>query len=173
MFIIYGTHCFAPKRVGFRTDVCLSCGKEAISLAFRSFDVGHVYWLPLLPLGFRRHWQCSACGEDPRGERTRQGMKVLGAIAFLLGGVAMWLGPTDQGDAGFIWAMRLGFPAIAVALVVSMRQRQRQDLGLVARLRKLPPIGDACPLCAGRIHGRPRRCARCGAVESRAPELAA
>ncbi|HVE78432.1 MAG TPA: hypothetical protein VNA89_06210 [Gemmatimonadaceae bacterium] len=172
--IIYGTHHFAQKRVGFRTDVCLSCGKEAVAIEFRTFDVGHVYWLPLLPFGFRRHWQCSACGEHPRGERTGQAMKVLGILAFLGIGVVAWVASIPPEDLSFAWALRLGGPAVAVALAVSMRQRQKQDMGLVARLRRLAPLGDACPLCGGRVSAsKPRRCVKCAAVEGGAPELSA
>jgi len=171
---VYGTYHFKRKHVGFRPDICLACGNEAVAIEHRSFDVGHFYYLPLLPLGFRRHWHCSACGQDPRSERTSQAMKVLGILGCLFFGVMGWLQAAQGEDTTIVWVMRIGFPLVAAGLVASMRQRTRQDATLVQRLRRLAPLGDACPVCRGRLRaGAPRACTNCGAQERRAPELVA
>jgi len=173
VIIVFGTKHFKPKGVGFRPDFCLSCKQETVSVELRSFDFGHVYWIPLIPLGFRRHWRCAACAENPRGERTGQAMKVLGILLFLAMGVAGWAMPAAGDDAVIVWILRLGFPALAAAIVASFRQRKKEDAMLMRRLRELPPVGDACPLCGQRVKpGAQRKCGACGAVESKPPELA-
>src|ERR1035438_6787107 len=65
MLIVRGAFHFRPKRVAFRDDYCLSCRAPRRAVAVRTFDVGHIFWIPILPVGFWRHWVCSVCGGDP------------------------------------------------------------------------------------------------------------
>ena len=174
MLVFYGMHHFASRTVGFRPDFCLSCRNEVVAIESRSFDVGHFYWIPLVPLGFRRHWHCRTCGHNPRGERSGIGLQIIGAVVFLIADVFAWITPASADDATFAWAVRLGLPAVALALIVNVRRRRKQDGGLQQRLRRVPPVGDVCPVCSARVSvGPERRCTKCGAVERRAPELAA
>ena len=73
MLIIHGVYHLWPKRVGFRNDYCLGCDKPRRSFAVRTFDVGHLFWIPILPVGLWKHWKCSECGRDPHVHvRTRR-----------------------------------------------------------------------------------------------------
>lgn len=173
MIIFFGTYHWKQKGVGFRPDFCLCCKQETVSVQVRSFDVGHLWWIPIVPLGFRRHWRCSVCAENPRGERTGRVLKIIGVIFLLAAGGLGWTMPAAGEDAIIVWVMRLGFPALAAAVVASFRQRRKEDAALLRRLRELPPMGDACPFCGQRVKpGARRSCGACGAVESVPPELA-
>jgi hypothetical protein len=170
---IRGTYHFARKLVGFRPDFCLACRRDSVALETRSFDAWHLFWIPLVPLGFQRHWQCSNCKGNPRPVRTSGGSKRLGIPVFLLAGIAMWAVPAVGPDANVTWIMRIGFPALAVWLAWSLRRDRRDDTALRDRLRRVPAVGEHCPICRGRLAlANPRRCTACGAVERRPPELA-
>jgi hypothetical protein len=170
---IRGTYHFARKLVGFRPDFCLACRRDTVALETRSFDAWHLFWIPLIPLGFQRHWQCSACRSNPRPVRTSGGFKRLGIPVFLLAGLAEWAVPAEGPEAGMIWMFRIAFPALALWLYFSLGQDKQDDNMLRDRLRRVPHLGDNCPICRGRlIPTSPRRCTACGAVEQRPPELA-
>ena len=174
MFVVYGMHHFAARTVGFRPDFCVSCQNEVVSVESRSFDVGHIYWLPLIPLGFRRHWRCRTCGQNPRSERSGAALQLLGGVIFLVAAVFAWMEPASAENATFAWAVRIALPLLALALFANLRKRKQDDQALQQRLRRVKPVGDSCPLCGQRVSAGPeRRCTKCGAVEGRAPELAA
>jgi hypothetical protein len=174
MFVIYGTHHFAARTVGFRPDFCMSCQNEVISVESRSFDVGHMYWLPLIPLGFRRHWRCRTCGNNPRSVRTGATVQVFAAVMFFIVSVVLWMEPASPGNEAFAWIVRIALPLLGLAILANLRKRKEEDHALRDRLRRLKSVGDACPLCGQRVTAGPeRRCTKCGAIEGRAPELAA
>ena len=65
MLIVRGSYHFWPKRVAFRNDYCLRCQAPRRSIAIRTFDVRHLFWIPILPVGFWKRWQCEVCGQAP------------------------------------------------------------------------------------------------------------
>jgi len=52
MLIINGIYRFRPKHVAFPNDYCLSCSQPRRSVQIRTFDTLHIFWIPILPLGF-------------------------------------------------------------------------------------------------------------------------
>lgn len=56
MLIVWGTHNFAKKLVGARRDFCNCCEHEVLTEQWQSFDMFHLYFIPLIPLGNRRRW---------------------------------------------------------------------------------------------------------------------
>ena len=65
MFVIHGAYHFWPKRVAFRNDYCFTCGQACRAVAIRTFDVGHIFWIPILPVGSRN------IGSAPSAVETR------------------------------------------------------------------------------------------------------
>lgn len=117
MFIIHGAYHFWPKRVAFRDDYCLSCQTPRRSIAFRTFDVGHVFWIPILPVGFWKHWKCTACGRDPHvNPRTRRSFKWAGLIVLIGASVMLWEIPSDADFGAVGWILRIAAPAAAILL---------------------------------------------------------
>jgi hypothetical protein len=54
MLVIHGLYRFKQHRIGVCKDLCNACEKETVTEEWRSFNVGHLYFIPLLPLGWRK-----------------------------------------------------------------------------------------------------------------------
>lgn len=71
---IMGVYRFRPRIVGFRNDFCLSCRSQRRGIQVRTFNVVALKAIPLIPVGFWKHWQCASCARDPgynpRSRRT-------------------------------------------------------------------------------------------------------
>jgi hypothetical protein len=79
MEIVVGRYRFAQRVLAFRRDFCLSCDSERVAYLVRSFDALHLYWVPLVPLGFLKRWTCATCKNPPhRRVKTSKPMKVFG-----------------------------------------------------------------------------------------------
>jgi hypothetical protein len=174
MLLIHGVYHFWPKKVAFRNDYCLSCEAPRRSIAIRSFDVGHVYWVPLVPVGFWKHWACTVCRRDPHANpKTRRWLKWIGLVCLLLLSATFWSVPTNA-DLGVLpWIMRLLPLGGAVALLIQL-MRTPPEPSLRERLATIPPASDSnCPFCstplmAGGISPGSARwsCPACGAERS-------
>jgi len=165
MFIIHGVYHWWPKRVAFRNDYCLTCGEQRRSVCIRTFDAGHVFWIPILPVGFWKHWFCVVCGKDPHVfPRTRRSFKWAGLIVLIFFTLLSWAAPLTQ-DFVFGWIFRLGSPLAAVLLLVHLL-RTDKDPSLRSRLAIIQPAKDmVCPFCGTPLIGGTRwSCPVCGIV---------
>jgi len=167
MFIIHGVYHFWPKRVAFRNDFCLSCEAPRRAIATRTFDVGHVFWIPFLPVGFWKHWTCSVCRRDPHvNTKTRRSFKWAGLVILVLVSAALWGVPLDPDVEVYTWIARIAAPVGAI-LVLNHLRRTPKEPSLRERLATIPPADDAmCPFCAQpMISGAGTRwsCSGCGA----------
>lgn len=163
MLLIHGSYHFWPKRVGFRNDYCLSCRAERRSVAMRTFDVGHVYWIPILPVGFWKHWQCGTCGKEPHtSPSTRTSFKWAGLVLLILFSGMSWFASARPAD-GFDWAFRIGGP-IAAGLLLWHLLRSPKGVSLRKALKSVVPANDmTCPFCQTPLLAGPRwTCPGCG-----------
>jgi hypothetical protein len=88
---LYGSYHFWPKKFGFRDDYCLGCQAPRRSIAIRTLDVGHPFWIPILPVGFWKQWKCSMCHRGPHANtRTRRSFKWIGVVGLILIALAFW-----------------------------------------------------------------------------------
>jgi hypothetical protein len=170
MFIIHGVYRWWPKRVAFRNDYCRSCEAPRRAIATRTFDVGHIFWVPLIPVGFWKHWSCATCRRDPHAAtKTRRIFKWIGLVCLILLAIMFWTLPDpDIGVAGVAWALRIlstgGAIALLIHLIVTPKDAKLRDL-----LTAIPPASDSiCPFCAtplmAGIDGGRWTCPNCGAV---------
>ncbi len=170
MLIVKGAYHFWPKRVAFRNDYCLSCKAPRRSVAVRTFDVGHIFWIPLLPVGFWRHWTCSACGRKPHaGRKSLRSIKWI-ALSSLIGASALvWSVPLESnpGSIFFFWLFRIGGPIGAIVLLVDLL-RFTEPRSLRKKLATVPEAADTiCPFCATPLvvgTGTRWSCPGCGVV---------
>ena len=149
MFIIHGSYHFWPKRVGYRNDYCLGCNKPRRSVAIRTFDVGHVFWIPILPVGFWKHWKCTECGRDPHlNVKTRRSFKWIGLVLLVIFSVVFWIAPLDGEAAVTTWLFRIVPPVLALLLLRHLLSTPA-ELSLKERLAQIPPAAESvCPFCA-------------------------
>jgi hypothetical protein len=152
MFIKVGVYRFHPKRIAFRNDYCLSCRQARRSVQIRSFDVMHIFWIPLLPLGFWKHWICTACGRRPDvNVKTRRSFKWAGLFILLLLAVTFWVGPIPPDFTAGSWAIRIAAPLGAILLLVHLL-RSSKDPSRKERLAAIPSATDTvCPFCGSNL----------------------
>lgn len=169
MIVIHGVYHVAHQMVAYRNDYCRTCDAPRLAFQHRTFDILHVFWVPVLPLGLWSRWRCSACNTHPHQRvRTNRGMMWAGVMCLLLFTVAFW--EVDPGqDAAFTWSMRVAAP-LGTVLAVRAALKATPDVDLKERLRLVEPIMAAsCPVChVGLMPAEPWwRCPRCR-IERRA-----
>lgn len=153
MIVVWGWYRFARKRVGYRNDYCLSCDQASVAELIRSFNVGHFFFIPCLPLGVCRRWVCSSCGEDPHARAASpRSFRVFVALAFAAFTAVAWLVLFERAEDmsfvfGFRLVMTLGFlAAIAWTLL------GKPPANLAEKLAGVPPApADACLYCMGTL----------------------
>ena len=148
VLIIHGLYRFRPRRVAFRNDYCLFCKQPGRSAQFRTFDAWHIFWIPLIPLGFRKRWLCTVCGREPHlSPGTRRGFKWAGLIILLLLAFLLWVEPLDPDILIFGWVVRIAAPLGAI-LTLNHLLRTPKDPSLKERLATIAPATDTvCPFC--------------------------
>jgi hypothetical protein len=148
MLIVYGVYKFKPRRVAFRNDYCLTCSQPRRAQQIRTFNAFHIFWIPLIPLGFWKQWLCTKCGSGPHYRRTtRRGFKWVGFALLVLFSVALWVLPVDPEVATGIWVLRAGLP-VGAALTLRHLLRTPKDIPLEEQLAAIPPADDTnCPFC--------------------------
>jgi len=166
MLIIHGAYHFWPKRVAFRSDYCLSCRAVGRSIAIRTFDVGHIFWIPILPVGLWKHWRCVRCGAEPHTTPgTRRSFKWVGLVLLVFFSVLAWVEPATPPDEWVNWLFRLGGP-LGSALLLRHLVRSPTELSLREGLKSVPPAEETiCPFCNSPLLAGPRwSCPGCGVL---------
>ena len=169
MHIVVGVYHWRAKRVAFRNDFCLACGEARRAVQVRTFDVGHIFWIPILPAGFWKRWVCTVCGRDPHLlTKTRRGFKWAGLVILVLIAVAVWADSPDPEAVAAFWVLRIAAP-IGIGLLLWHLVRTPKEPTLKEKLASIPPAADTvCPFCGAQLLtlGSQCSCPVCG-VERR------
>jgi hypothetical protein len=163
MFIVHGVYRFAPKLVAYRNDWCNQCDKPVLAQQWRCFYVGHLFWIPVLPLGFHKNWRCQGCTNNPRRRhRISTGVVVAGLLVFSLMFAIGLAGPYHGEGAHEFWALRVVFGGLTAVFGLLLKSR----LTTVPRERNVEPLrNDRCLVCGGRMTDYPQwHCADCGVI---------
>jgi len=159
-----GVRSYRRQLVAYRNDFCISCNAPRLAHQVRSFKIYHLYYIPIVPLGFWREWECSECGRDPHAypgtPRNLRWMMVLFAAFFAITGV---IASFDGQDSAMTkWLMRLGLPALFF-IVLWFAFRNKPDRALREKLRALnADHNDTCALCSGTlVLDQGWRCSQC------------
>jgi len=166
MFIVTGAYHWWPKVVAFRNDYCLTCAAERRSVRIRTFDVGHIFWVPVLPVGFWKHWFCMVCNRDPHANpRTRRSFKWVGVVILILFATLSWIEPVTPDSVAFSWIFRIGAPLGAILLLAHLLKTPKEP-SLKEKLSTVQPATDTiCPFCTTpKIGGSRWSCPVCGVV---------
>jgi hypothetical protein len=152
MLIVYGVYRWWPKRIAFRNDYCLRCGQESRAEQIRSFDVGHIFWIPILPSGFWKHWYCVKCRHDPHEfPGTRRIFKWIGLVILILLGAAFWATPVGPDFVVGSWMFRIG-ASVGALLTLAYLLKTPKDVSLNDRLARVQLASDGvCPFCQSQL----------------------
>lgn len=165
MIVIYGFYRFAQKRIGYRNDFCLTCKTECLAEQQRSFNCGHLFFVPLLPLGFFTRWVCPTCKMNPH---YRFGSRSLGEIfsgvfgfltfvlllAFIVN--SFHIPTTNEADSFKAGLKTMGITALVFGgifgLILTSTLSYRDPL-LSEKLPLLEPVSlTQCPFCKGNLN---------------------
>jgi hypothetical protein len=164
---VHGTYSWGDKRVAYRNDYCMSCNAPRMAFQHRTFEVYHLYWIPILPLGFWRRWRCGVCGNDPHANvRTRRSLKWAGSAILGLLALSAWAVSPERKpeESAYIWALRVGGP-IAFVWAVRATLKSPPDVRVEDLLRTVSPVVDVhCPECGVMLFPEEPawRCPQCG-----------
>jgi hypothetical protein len=97
MTILYGSYQFGLKKISVRNDFCNCCQRECIAEEWKSFKCGHLFFIPILPLGPWQRWKCSHCGEDPRARyKTSKIFRILLLLILPYLTYSLWIDAKGQ-----------------------------------------------------------------------------
>jgi hypothetical protein len=168
VLVINGRYQWFRRRIAFRRDYCLHCDQPTIAVCHRTFDVLHLYWIPLLPIGFWRTWFCDSCGNKPsHPPRTRRSFKVAGIGVLAIMVALFWIAPLQEWDPeigpAFVWALRI-LTALGLPLAIWNTLRSPPDVSYRKQRIAVEAYRDpTCPFCLGPLTlGKEWRCERCG-----------
>ncbi len=168
LFIVYGVYHWKTKRVAFRNNYCLVCGEARRAVQVRTFDVGHIFWIPILPAGFWKRWVCTVCGRDPHvTTKTRRGFKWAGLFILVLFAAASWIVPDDPDAVPVFWGLRIA--AVGAILTLMHLLRTKKEATLKEKLATIRPAADTvCPFYGAQLLtlGSQCSCQVCGVVRS-------
>jgi hypothetical protein len=148
--LIHGVYSFGGRRVAYRGDFCLNCQRPCVAERLKTLDVVHLCFIPMVPIGYWKHWCCPHCGNDP-SERTKSSKRIkkIGAVVFLPFVVTPWFVDDPKIEPEGLWAARIGFLLGYAALLYSIKNH-REPLGPKEgrRLAATTPK-DSCYYCGG------------------------
>jgi hypothetical protein len=146
MLILHGVYSFRPRIVAYRNDFCLSCTAPRVAYQIRTFDVLHIFFVPLIPLGFLRRWHCAVCTNDPHVHPgTRKGFKWAGVVVLALVAIVVWAVPDRD---AITWTIRVVSP-VAFDAALWHTLKSKPDLRLKDKL-----LGDRAGSRDGMSHVR-------------------
>ena len=168
IFIIHGVYQFRPKRMAFRNDYCLSCGTARRSVQTKAFYVIHLFWVPIVPLGFWKRWICTVCNSPTDvNTKTRLPLKWVVLVMLVLAGAVSWIFPLSSSDSVVgSWMFRIGSPVSALLLVAYML-RVPKVLSRKELLKTIQPATETtCPFCGTQLLVLASQCScpTCGVV---------
>jgi DNA-directed RNA polymerase subunit RPC12/RpoP len=71
MSVIFGWKHADVTKTGYKSDFCESCKSPAIIDEWKWFTWGHLFGIPLLPLGYIHTWICSRCNRKTSPQPSR------------------------------------------------------------------------------------------------------
>ena len=168
MIIFYGTYRFRRKRVGARKDFCNACERECIAEQWLSFDCGHLFFVPVLPLGTRTRWRCSHCGKDPTARyKTKTWLVSLASFSSPFPALILFVGPDSPGtrpsDASAPYGMAIIFGGAWLILLYSTLKRDDSTPEDQRRAMLSPLSINSCLYCHTPLVFNPApHCPTCG-----------
>jgi hypothetical protein len=161
LFYPYGIYKFVPRTVAYRNDFCLTCAAPRSAYCVKAFYCVHLFYIPLLPLGYWRAWHCSKCSKNPHFYPGTSSLKPLMLFALALFAAVAWFVPDPD---VYTWAGRL-LLTLALAMSLWYIRQEKTPASMRDVLKQVHPASEVeCAVCGGPlIVAESRRCAECDA----------
>lgn len=159
--ILHGICHFGNKRVACRNDYCTVCEAPTFAEGRRSLVMLHVFFVPLIPLGLKVRWFCTACRQETDVKRpSRTGMLIAGILfGFFMMFVGVMTLILNQEPKG--WAV-IGMGLVTAGALIWLKQRQDYHAYEIAKRDIVPLSTDFCPYCRDPLlAGTTPRCYSC------------
>lgn len=169
MIILHGIYRLDNKRTAYRSDYCLSCKAPRVAEQYRSFNILHIFFVPLVPLGLWTRWRCLTCKNDPHARvSTSRPITIIAVLLMLLAVASTFaVSPAEMHEDNpylVLWGTRFGLAVVIAGLIASLRMTKGQAIPLKDTLQSVTPLprdkcfycdgwlqtGDYCPRCAVR-----------------------
>ncbi len=164
MVVLYGIRGVMRKVVAYRNDFCLWCEVPQRAHRVRSLKTLHIFFIPVLPLGFWREWQCSVCDRNPHGTPRHRGRIGL-AYFFGMAAAVVWVSPgSETGNSiAVTWVLRVVL-TIVFGIVLWYALKHPSNIRLAEELKEIEPAQEnSCPFCNSPVVLNDGwRCSNCG-----------
>jgi len=161
MFYIFGTHYFGSRNYAYKWMECKSCKMPRVFIQSRAFAWGHLFWIPLVPLGYEYNWHCTACAKDDNRKQTPMFRKFtyLLVLTLILLFVMQYNEKSDLGEALIWWQVGIGslilWTLYAMAFHFSTKKKTMK--------KYLLPLEDKehCEVCDGKLEMSKKKKLQC------------
>ena len=151
MLFIFGTHRFGIKRYAYKYMICSHCEMPRLYIQSRGFAWGHIFWIPLIPLGYQYNWHCSACAKNDNPLTIAFIIKLLLLIplVFIFYMIVFGEGRTSLGESAIWWQLGVGVLlswSLYETLSHFKKKKERKYRGMFPLTEK-----KYCAICNGRL----------------------
>ena len=145
---IRGTYYWGQKLSACRISHCYHCRRPTIFDGIRAFTVGHLFWIPLIPIGFRTRWFCNHCKKPPNDPTGNL------AMAFIFGGLVFYF--------GCIFIYYKEFKPGLVSILIGASIPTLVHFFGPKKVKVQPYTFQACPYCKSPLlTGKKPKCQKC------------
>jgi len=151
MFFIFGTHLFGLKRYAYKYMNCSHCATPRLFIQTRGFAWGHIFWIPLIPLGYQSSWHCASCAKEDNVVPTSFVVKILFLIALLGALYMVTLGEWAESLADSVIWWQLGLGALTLwSMYETFFHFKKKEKNKYRYMYPLPDHKN-CAICDGEL----------------------
>ena len=151
MFFIFGTHLFGLRRYAYKYMMCSNCDMSRLFIQTRGFAWGHLFWIPLIPLGYHYSWHCASCAKEDNKMPTSFTLKlvILLALSVVLYMLTVGEWATLVGDTVLWWQMGTG-SLLVWSIYETFNHFKKKEKNKHKYMLPLPD-SDYCSICDGEL----------------------
>jgi len=133
MLLIHGIYRWAPRMTGYRDGWCNHCRQVTHALQVKTWNVFHLYWVPVLPLGRYTALHCAVCKLDPTSRVSEPpALLFIGIVCFSLIFAAVMFAAFPPADQQTAWIVRAVMLGLIIVCAYKLRQRWKRPLPTAA-----------------------------------------
>jgi len=151
MLFIFGTHLFGLRRYAYKYMMCGNCGTPRLFIQTRGFAWGHLFWIPLVPLGYQYSWHCAACAKENNTMPTSFGIKLILLITLFFVFYMLTLGEwaTNLGESVIWWQLGVGI-LLSWSIYETFNHFKKKEKNKYKYMLPLPD-SEYCSVCDGEL----------------------